>query len=154
MWKSVQCKTISSLSLSFFYFYFLIGGGGTGKPFSSQRSHFPAEGGCTKFHVSSSCSYWDVSAQSRAVDWHRDTSIPSAPSLAEYKPDTDAYFLLSLSPSPRHPLLSAVPPLPGLSRFASICRQEVIFGNDRQALIITQRTINTTENGGGGELGR
>lgn len=98
-----------------------------------------------------------MSVQNRVVDWYGDTNIPSAANLAEYKPDMDAYFLLSLPPSLppslRHPLLSAAPPLPGLSRFASICRQEVIFGNDRQALISTQRTINTTEKVGGGELG-
>lgn len=130
--------------------FFPIGKGGAGKPFSSQESHFPAESGCTKFHVSSSYSYWDMSVQNRAVDWHRDTTIPSAASLAEYKPDMDAYFLLSLSPPPCVILLCLLfPPLPGPTRFASICRQEVIFGNDGQALISTQWTITTTEREGG-----
>lgn len=105
VWKTKVWKEV-------LLFPFLTGRGGGGKPFSSQESHFPAESGCTKFHVSSSYSYWDMSVQNRVVDWHRDTTISSAASLAEYKPDMDAYFLLSLSPSLRHPPLSAVLPLP------------------------------------------
>lgn len=121
------------------FFFFVIGSGGAGKPFGSRESHFPAERAVAQNFMSAHPTVIEI-CQCR-TEWWTDTETQPSPLLRARQSTSPTRMPISCSVSLPHCvilLLSAVPPSAGPARFAFICRQEVIFANDRQALISTQ----------------
>lgn len=85
--------------------------------------------------------------QCRTERW-TDTQTQPSPELLAWRRTNLTWIPISCSApppmSPCHPLLSPLLPSVGSLGVPSICREEEIFVNDRQALISTQQTNNTT----------